>query len=287
MLLPVESVIKALRREPVTPLPRGELFINRDFLDRLFNRGHGDYIDQLESAAMIPGLSALGIDLNREHPPSFFHDLHRGRLQDLFLIGWLNGPVSRLIEEQGFMAAMLTLIEKTPRFSSLAETLLKQAQQKVIQARDQGLNAMALADDIAGNRGLFFSPEFFLEAVAPVYKKIATMIKENGLYAFFHSDGDVRKIVPSLIQAGYDCLHPVDHRAGLSLYDLQATFGEKMAFMGHLDLIAWDPEAIGREIEKAESTFTRGGLILGSAGGLSVETGPEKLKRLYAPAPGQ
>jgi hypothetical protein len=61
---------------------------------------------------MIPGLSALGIDLNREHPPSFFRDLHRGRLKDRFLIGWLNGPVSRLIEEQGFMAAMLTLIEK-------------------------------------------------------------------------------------------------------------------------------------------------------------------------------
>ncbi len=113
------------------------------------------------------------------------------------------------------------------------------------------------------------------------------MIKEGGLYAFFHSDGDVRKIVTSLIQAGYDCLHPVDHRAGLSLYDLKESFGEKIAFMGHLDLIAWDPDTIGQEIEKAEKTFTRGGLILGSAGGLSVETAPDKLRPLYAPGPGQ
>lgn len=287
MLLPVERVIKALRREPVTPLPRGELFINRDFLDRHFNRDHLSYMDQLESAAMIPGLSTLGIDLNRDHPQSFSHDLHRSRLEERFLIGWLNGPVSGLIQQQGFIPAMLILRKETARFSSLAETILNQFEEKVKQARDHGMNALALADDIAGDRGLFFSTEFFLEVVEPIYKRIARMIKESGLYAFFHSDGDVRKIVPSLIQASYDCLHPVDHRAGLGLYDLKEAFGEKITFMGHLDLIAWDPEAIGQEIEKAEKTFTRGGLILGSAGGLSVETKPDRLRRLYAPGPTQ
>jgi hypothetical protein len=282
VLQPVEKVIKALRHEAVTPLPRGELFVNRDLLDRYFNRNHMNYLSQLESAAMIPGLSALGIDLNPGRPQSFFSGLHRSRLQELFLIGWLNGPVSRLIEEQGFIPAMLALHEEPSRFSSLAETLLNQFEEEVKHARQHGLSGLALADDIAGNRGLFFSTEFFLEVIEPVYQKIAAIIKGGGLYSFFHSDGDIRKIVTSFIQAGYDCLHPVDHRAGLSLYDLNEEFGEKIAFMGHLDLIAWDLDIIRQEIAKAEKAFTRGGLILGSAGGLCVETAPDKMRLLYS-----
>ena len=252
----MKALLKALHREQVTP-STGASFINGDFLDRYFNRNHQNYIDQLESAAMLPGLSALGIDLSRDHPQSFFHDLRRGRLKERFLIGWLNGPVSGLIQQQGFIPAMLTLTEETARFSSLAETILNQFEEKVKQARDHELNALALADDIAGNRGLFFSGAFFLEVIQPIYQEIAGVIKGGGLFAFFHSDGDIRKIVTSLIEAGYDCLHPVDQRAGLNLYDLKEEFGEKITFMGHLDLMAWDTEIILREIEMAEERYPR------------------------------
>jgi uroporphyrinogen decarboxylase len=280
--LPVEKVIKALRHEEVRPLPRGELFIDRDFLTRFFNRNPENHLVQLKSAAKLPGLSALGVDMNRDYPPSFFSDLRRSRLHELFLVGWLNGPVSGLIQEHGFIPAMLNLKRDQARFSSLGDTLLHRIQERAKQARENGLNALALADDIAGERGLFFSTEFFRKVVLPIYKKIAETIKESGLFAFFHSDGDIRRIVTPLIDAGYDCLHPIDHQAGLNLYDLKEEFSEKISFMGHLDLIAWDAEAIRREIEKAEKEFTRGGLILGSAGGLSGETKPEKLRLLYS-----
>ncbi len=51
--------------------------------------------------------------------------------------------------------------------------------------------------------------------------------------------------------------------------------------MGHIDLLAWNEDRITQEIRRAEKEFKNGGLILGSAGGLSMETAEDKLSMLY------
>ena len=102
------------------------------------------------------------------------------------------------------------------------------------------------------------------------------------MFAFFHSDGDIRKIIAALlIQAGIDCIHPVDTQAGLDLYRLQAEFGQRVCFMGHIDPITWIGERVQREIALAETEFKNGGLILGSTCGLSMETFNEKFRNAH------
>ncbi len=140
---------------------------------------------------------------------------------------------------------------------------------------------MAIADDIAGNRGLLFSPDYFVDAVCPAYRDMARIIGENGLSPFFHSDGDIRKIIGSLIEAGYQCIHPVDGNGGLDIYDLRAEFGDRVSFMGNVDIMAWDAARIRQEVARAESEFAEGGLILGSMGGLSLDVRPDALFALY------
>ena len=71
MLLPVESVIKALRREPVTPLPRGELFINGDTEQK----------KKLLSVLFPEGLTFEG-GKYRTHPDNAFITLMISNLKD-------------------------------------------------------------------------------------------------------------------------------------------------------------------------------------------------------------
>ena len=89
----------------------------------------------------------------------------------------------------------------------------------------------------------------------PVYSRIAAIIKAAGLYAFIHSDGDMRKVIDLIAEAGYDCIHPVDAQAGVSLSELQKEFGEKISFMGHIDMLGWDETRINNEIELAAREF--------------------------------
>ena len=281
MSLHIETVVNALNRNPVDFLPRGELFIGRDFLDCYFCEEEGKYVKQLERAAECLSLSVIGIWLDTEWSDPLLSGMSYKYLQQYFTVGCISGPISRLIEKHGFFDAMLSIRNDASLFSNIATSLIRDIENRVKLARANGFSAIAITDDIAGNKGLLFSYDYFWNTVCPVYKEISTMIKENDLFAFFHSDGETKKIMKPLIDAGYDCLHPIDTLAGLNLYELKKEFGERVCFMGHMDILTWSEERVNEEISRAEREFGNGGLILGSTCGLSMETVNDKLGILY------
>lgn len=281
MSLHIEAVTDALNHNHVAFLPRGELFIDRSFLDHFFSKHKDEYVKQLETAAQCMGLSVMGVEINGEWSRSLLMDMSYKKLEGYFTVGCINGPVARLIENYGFFNAMLSMKENPSLLSGVATQLLREVEEKTRLAYANRFRAIAIADDIAGNKGLLFSFSYFLDVVWPIYRKIAEIIKESGLFAFFHSDGDMRKVVEPLIRAGYDCIHPVDTQAGLNLYELKKEFGESVSFMGHIDTITWTKEHIHKEISLAENEFKKGGLILGSTCGISMKTVNDKLGVLY------
>lgn len=276
-----ENAAATLKRSNPSWLPRGELFLARQFLDHCFPGCEGNYVEQLSSAASLLGLSVVGVDLNGELPIALLKEGQYKRLQKYFTVGYINGPVAQAIIRLGFQQAM-TCIKKDKRtLSDMVSVILKDVEEKCRLAGENGLNAIALADDIAGNNGLLLSPDDLNDIVLPCYIEAAELIKANGLFSFFHSDGDTRAIIESLIGAGYDCIHPVDNQAGLDLYELKKTFGNRVSFMGHVDIINRDDRQIAQEIKRAEDTFKEGGLVLGSTCGLSIETISDRLCALY------
>lgn len=276
-----EAVINVLRHSNKGALPRGELFFSRKFLDVFFPEVREDYVGQVASAAHLLGLSVVGVDLNEEWSRFLLREGDYGRLREYFTVGYINGPVLRAIAQLGFRQTMVCIKKDQQVFSDVASSLLKDVEEKCRLARENDLSAVLLADDIAGNRGLLFSQDDFTATILPLYKQIAGLIKANGLFAFFHSDGDTKKIIEPLIKAGYDCIHPVDTQAGLNLYELKNTFENKVSFMGHIDIINWNDERIAQEVNNAEKMFKEGGLILGSSCGLSMKTVSNKLSALY------
>jgi uroporphyrinogen decarboxylase len=278
---PIDTVTRVLNHHPADRIPKGELFINQSFLDHHFGKFKGEYVLQLQAAGESLGLSLIGVDLSPLWSQSLLGNRQYKKLEEYFLVGCLSGSVAGLIETHGFFNVFLSMKNNRTLFPALEATLLKEVGEKTQEALDNGFCAMAVTDDIAGNKGLLFSKNDFLELVWPTYQQMAQIIKGRGCYAFFHSDGDIREIIPDLIEAGFDCLHPIDTRAGLNLFDLKKKFGRQMSFMGHIDLLAWNEDRIAQEIRRAKKEFNDGGLILGSSGGLSLETDEAKLGLLY------
>jgi hypothetical protein len=278
---PVETVINVLSHKYVESLPRGELFIGSDFLDHHFPDLKREPIKQVRKAARSLGLSLVGVELNTETSLSLLSDNAYDELQEYFIAGYVNGPISRLIEKYGFKKAMLSTRNDPSLFSDIATELTKDIEQKVTLARANGFRTIVLADDIAGNNGLLFSSRYFIDVVLPVYSHIASIIKAAGLYVFIHSDGNMGKVIDLLIESGYDCLHPVDAQAGVSLSALHKEFGETISFMGHIDMLGWNEKRMSDEINLAEERFKNGGLILGSTGGISMNIPEDRLCLLY------
>jgi uroporphyrinogen decarboxylase len=278
---PVDTVSNVLNHTPVDLIPKGELFIDKSFLDHFFGKFKGEYVLQLQTAAESLGLSLIGVDLSLPWAQSFLEKEQYKKLEEYFLVGCLPGPVAKLIETHGYFNVFLSMKNNRTLFPALEAVLLKEVEKKTQEAQNNGFNAIAVTDDIAGNKGLLFSTNDFLKLVWPTYQQIAHIIKGRGLCAFFHSDGNISEIIPNLIEAGFECLHPVDTRAGLNLYDLNEKFGRQISFMGHIDLLAWNEDRIAKEIRQAKKELKNGGLIFGSSGGLSLETAEAKLAILY------
>jgi hypothetical protein len=276
-----ENVVVALKHSSPSRLPRGELFFTGKFLDIYFPDFQGNYVEQIASAAYLLSLSVVGVDLNEEWSRSLLREGNYGRLREYFTVGYINGPIMQAITQLGFCQTMICIKRDQQTLSNIVAGILKDVKEKCRLAKKNDLSAIVLADDIAGSHGLFFSPGDFTDIILPYYAQIAEIIKANDLYAFFHSDGDTRVIIESLIGAGYDCIHPVDTQAGLDLYELKKTFGNRVSFMGHIDIINWDDGQIAQKVKDAEDAFKEGGLILGSTCGFSMKTISDRLHALY------
>ena len=67
-------------------------------------------------------------------------------------------------------------------------------------------------------------------------KKMITLVHEAKAFAFHHSDGAIRKIIPDLIDIGIDILNPIQWRCrGMEREGLKKDFGSKLVFHSGVD----------------------------------------------------
>jgi len=88
--------------------------------------------------------------------------------------------------------------------------------------------------DFGTQTSSFCSVRTFDNLYKPYYKRVNDWIHQNtGWKCFKHSCGAVSKFIPSLIEAGFDILNPVQCSAtGMDPEQLKANFGEKIVFWG-------------------------------------------------------
>ncbi len=126
------------------------------------------------------------------------------------------------------------------------------------------------ADDFAGNQGLLMSPEQFKNIVYPSLKWLFKKWHECGLYIIKHSDGNLYPIIDLLIDAGIDCLHPIDPLAGMDLEKVKKDYGGKICIMGNVNcagsLVYGTREDVINEVKNCiKVAGTGGGYILSSS----------------------
>jgi len=107
-------------------------------------------------------------------------------------------------------------------------------------------------EDMGFKERPFMSPAMYRELIMPFHKKTIDFAKSKKLPVIMHSCGYVKPLLPHMIEAGIDCLQVIEIKAGMDLIDLYHTYGEKIAFMGGIDvrvLYTNDKKLIDRELE--------------------------------------
>ncbi len=121
-------------------------------------------------------------------------------------------------------------------------------------------------DDLGFKNGPFMSPAMYREIVFPAHKRVFDFAHSHELPVILHSDGRIESLIPHLIEAGIDCLQPLEVKAGMDLLKLKKEFGHKIALIGGMDVRALetnDRKAVDAELEsKLPGAMSGSGYIL-------------------------
>jgi uroporphyrinogen decarboxylase len=122
------------------------------------------------------------------------------------------------------------------------------------------IDGFFFGNDFGTQRDVLISTNDFDEFVLPWIRRFAGQARSHGLQVLTHSCGSVHLVIDRLIDAGVQCLHPLQAKAfGMDAETLVRDFGGRIAFLGGIDtqelLVKGSPEQIRREVQRLKRIF--------------------------------
>lgn len=119
-------------------------------------------------------------------------------------------------------------------------------------------------EDICYKGGPIVSVKFFKNVVVPRYKRISQKLRAAGIDLWYTDcDGDVRPILPAMMEGGINCLFPFEVNSCTHPAELLNQYGKDLRIMGGVDKLELGKgrEAIKAYLETLVPLVERGGYI--------------------------
>jgi hypothetical protein len=177
-------------------------------------------------------------------------------------VGSMIGKIRDMLTFEGLAYALYD-------YPAMVEDMVETACQLVEQSLDQILphfdfDFAAGWEDICYKAGPIVSPRFFKKVVTPRYKRISEKLHAHGIDIFWiDCDGDVRTILPLMMEGGVNCLFPYEVNSCTHPADLLNEYGKDLRIMGGFDKLELGNgrDAIRRYMDTLGPLVERGGYI--------------------------
>ncbi len=119
-------------------------------------------------------------------------------------------------------------------------------------------------EDICFNSGPICSPDMFKSMVIPHLKPVLRLLRQHGVDVIWTDcDGDIRRLVPLWLEAGLNCMFPVEVNGGSDPVELREEYGHEVLLVGGFDKMALlkGRDAILAELKRLEPVVADGGFI--------------------------
>ena len=146
--------------------------------------------------------------------------------------------------------------------------------------KELGLDAVRFEDDWGFQRSLIIQPQVWRRVFKKHYRRVFQAAHDAGLITMLHSCGRIEDIIPDLIEAGLDVLHPLQPESN-DVVRCQRAFGKDITFWGALGSQSTIPlgtaDDVRCEVRERLDLFHNGGYILAPAGAAPTETPVENI----------
>ncbi|MCL2318643.1 MAG: hypothetical protein FWC45_01055 [Treponema sp.] len=113
------------------------------------------------------------------------------------------------------------------------------------------IDAVFIGVDMGSQLDLLISPECFERFLFPYLKELIDQAHCHGYFLVLHSCGSIYRIIPALIDAGVDMLHPIQALArNMDAKTLAGCYNGKIVFLGGVDTQRILPFSNSGEVRK-------------------------------------
>jgi uroporphyrinogen decarboxylase len=204
------------------------------------------YLDFTEVIAEIDAHSSHGVFTGMWSP--FFHHVADFFGMDTYFVKMYTNPV--VVE---------AVTEKVVDF-------FVEANIRFFTALGDRADTFFFGNDFGTQRDLILSPEAFGRFVLPSLRRLIDTAKRFGKKVIIHSCGSIYRVIPQLLDAGIDGLHPLQARARfMDAEYLSRNYRDHLAFIGGVDtqelLIHMTPTQIKEEVRRLRGLFGRNYIV--------------------------
>jgi len=168
---------------------------------------------------------------------------------------------------RGFAQFLMDMMINKKFAHALLEKILliqKTIYEKFLEEVGEYIDMIFIADDLATQDSLLFSPTLYREMIKPYQIEYFKVKNRNNLKLLYHSCGNIYPLLNDFIEIGVDAVNPVQISAReMNPIRLKKEFGEKICFWGGIDTqtILNSPEKnmVSDAVKNLIKTFAPGG----------------------------
>jgi uroporphyrinogen decarboxylase len=158
--------------------------------------------------------------------------------------------------------------------------------ERFLNELDDRIDMIFISDDMGMQENLLLSPETWNTFFRSRLKGWCDLIHRHGKKVFYHTDGAVLPLIPSLIECGIDILNPIQHVCpGMDTANLNQQFGRDLIFHGGIDnqkILPWGTaQDVAKETRACLETLGKdGGYICCSCHNVQAGTPVENILKM-------
>ena len=192
---------------------------------------------------------------------------------------------------RGMEQLFMDMVDDTAYVEALFERILEFNLQIIDHACDMGVDAIYSGDDWGQQHGLLMGPATWRRLIKPVLKRMYARTRSHGKFVFIHSCGDIKEIMPDLIEIGVNVLNPFQPEA-MDVRLMKRLYGKDLCFWGGVStqrtLPYGSPDDVRKEVrELMRDIGAGGGYIIAPAHDIPGDVPVENIIALIETIQGQ
>lgn len=161
--------------------------------------------------------------------------------------------------------------------------------EKICKAVGDVVDIIRFGDDLGMDNGPFMDPEIYRSLFKSRHSQLCDYVKKNSrMHTFLHSCGSIYKLMPDLIDAGFDIINPVQtNTVDMDPKLLKHEFGSDITFWGGgIDtrsvLNNANPDAVKKQVhDRLEIFMPGGGFVFNTVHNILPDVPPENIMAMF------